>query len=49
MRASTCTCGGLDLAFPHHENERAQAVAVASEFARRWAHYGMVVDEGGEK
>ncbi|HET9059402.1 MAG TPA: cysteine--tRNA ligase [Acidimicrobiales bacterium] len=41
--------GGLDLAFPHHENERAQAVASGAEFARRWAHNGMVNDERGEK
>src|SRR6516164_9676405 len=41
--------GGLDLAFPHHENERAQAVAIGRPFARRWAHSGMVVTEGGEK
>jgi cysteinyl-tRNA synthetase len=41
--------GGLDLAFPHHENERAQAVAAGEPFARRWAHSGMVVTEGGEK
>ena len=41
--------GGLDLAFPHHENERAQAVADGHRFARRWAHSGMVVVEGGEK
>jgi cysteinyl-tRNA synthetase len=41
--------GGLDLAFPHHENERAQAVAAGRAFARRWAHSGMVVDERGEK
>ncbi len=41
--------GGLDLAFPHHENERAQAVAAGRRFARRWAHHGMIVDEGGEK
>ena len=41
--------GGLDLAFPHHENERAQAVAAGRRFARRWAHNGMIVDEGGEK
>ena len=27
--------GGLDLAFPHHENERAQAVAAGYAFARR--------------
>lgn len=41
--------GGLDLAFPHHENERAQAVAAGRKFSRRWAHSGMVVVEGGEK
>jgi cysteinyl-tRNA synthetase len=41
--------GGLDLAFPHHENERAQAVALGYRFARHWAHHGMIVDEGGEK
>jgi cysteinyl-tRNA synthetase len=41
--------GGLDLAFPHHENERAQAVAAGKVFSRRWAHNGMVVDERGEK
>lgn len=41
--------GGLDLAFPHHENERAQAVALGRRFARHWAHNGMVVDERGEK
>jgi cysteinyl-tRNA synthetase len=41
--------GGLDLLFPHHENERAQAVADGKAFARRWAHNGMVVDERGEK
>jgi cysteinyl-tRNA synthetase len=41
--------GGLDLQFPHHENERAQAVAAGFDFSRRWAHNGMIVDEGGEK
>ena len=41
--------GGIDLAFPHHENERAQAVAAGRPFARRWAHSGHVVVEGGEK
>jgi len=41
--------GGLDLVFPHHENERAQAVAAGRVFTRRWAHNGMVVDEQGEK
>jgi cysteinyl-tRNA synthetase len=41
--------GGLDLLFPHHENERAQSLAEGRAFARRWAHNGMVVDERGEK
>jgi cysteinyl-tRNA synthetase len=40
--------GGQDLAFPHHENERAQAVAAGRDFARRWAHNGFV-EVGGEK
>lgn len=40
--------GGLDLAFPHHENERAQAVAVGHQFARHWMHNGFV-EMGGEK
>lgn len=41
--------GGIDLAFPHHENERAQAEAAGRRFARRWAHSGHVVADGGEK
>jgi cysteinyl-tRNA synthetase len=40
--------GGLDLKFPHHENERAQAVAVGRAFARHWVHNGWVT-VGGEK
>jgi cysteinyl-tRNA synthetase len=42
-------CGGADLRFPHHENERAQAVALGKEFARHWMHNGFVVDAEGEK
>ena len=42
-------CGGMDLKFPHHENERAQAVALGREFARHWMHNGFVVDAEGEK
>ena len=38
--------GGQDLAFPHHENERAQAVAEGHAFARHWVHNGWVVVEG---
>lgn len=41
--------GGLDLRFPHHENERAQAVALGKRFARHWMHNGFVVDAEGEK
>jgi cysteinyl-tRNA synthetase len=41
-------CGGLDLKFPHHENERAQAVAAGRLFSRHWSHNGMVM-VGGEK
>ena len=40
--------GGQDLAFPHHENERAQAVACGRGFAGHWMHNGFVV-VGGEK
>jgi cysteinyl-tRNA synthetase len=42
-------CGGQDLRFPHHENERAQAVALGRRFARHWMHNGFVVDVEGEK
>jgi cysteinyl-tRNA synthetase len=38
--------GGQDLRFPHHENERAQAVALGRAFSRYWAHNGMVNVEG---
>ncbi|NNN03535.1 MAG: cysteine--tRNA ligase [Acidimicrobiaceae bacterium] len=41
-------CGGFDLTFPHHENERAQAEALHKPFARHWAHNGFVMS-GGEK
>jgi cysteinyl-tRNA synthetase len=34
--------GGLDLVFPHHENERAQSRAVGRPFARVWMHNGML-------
>jgi len=42
-------CGGMDLKFPHHENERAQAVALGKTFANHWMHNGFVVDTEGEK
>jgi cysteinyl-tRNA synthetase len=41
--------GGMDLRFPHHENERAQAVALGKRFARHWMHNGFVIDAEGEK
>jgi cysteinyl-tRNA synthetase len=34
--------GGLDLVFPHHENERAQSRAAGDGFARYWLHNGLV-------
>jgi cysteinyl-tRNA synthetase len=42
-------CGGLDLKFPHHENERAQAVALGKKFAQHWMHHAFVTDASGEK
>jgi cysteinyl-tRNA synthetase len=42
-------CGGADLRFPHHENERAQSVALGKTFANHWMHNGFVVDLEGEK
>jgi cysteinyl-tRNA synthetase len=40
--------GGLDLRFPHHENEQAQSRAAGDDFARYWVHNGWVT-LGGEK
>jgi cysteinyl-tRNA synthetase len=40
--------GGLDLVFPHHENELAQSRALGHEFARIWTHNGLF-EFGGEK
>jgi cysteinyl-tRNA synthetase len=34
--------GGMDLMFPHHENERAQAVALGRDFAHHWAHHAFI-------
>ena len=34
--------GGIDLVFPHHENERAQSLSVGHPFARIWMHNGML-------
>ncbi|WP_186759998.1 cysteine--tRNA ligase [Arthrobacter alpinus] len=38
--------GGLDLRFPHHENEMAQSQAAGHGFANYWMHNGMVTFEG---
>ena len=40
--------GGLDLRFPHHENELAQSTASGDAFARYWVHNGLVT-VGGQK
>jgi len=40
--------GGLDLRFPHHENEQAQSRAAGYGFARYWLHNGWVT-QGGAK
>jgi cysteinyl-tRNA synthetase len=40
--------GGLDLVFPHHENEIAQSRGAGREFARLWMHNGLL-RFGGEK
>jgi cysteinyl-tRNA synthetase len=40
--------GGIDLRFPHHENEQAQSRAAGFSFARYWMHNGWVTT-GGEK
>ena len=41
-------CGGMDLIFPHHENEIAQASGAGDGFANYWLHNGWVT-MGGEK
>jgi cysteinyl-tRNA synthetase len=38
--------GGIDLRFPHHENELAQSRAAGQPFARYWMHNGLVVAAG---
>jgi cysteinyl-tRNA synthetase len=40
--------GGLDLVFPHHENELAQSRALGHDFARIWTHNGMLQFGGGK-
>jgi cysteinyl-tRNA synthetase len=42
--------GGIDLLFPHHENEIAQSEAATDrQFARYWVHSGLVTDATGDK
>nr|WP_221187205.1 cysteine--tRNA ligase [Helcobacillus massiliensis] len=38
--------GGLDLRFPHHENEQAQSFGAGYGFAQRWMHAGMLTVDG---
>jgi cysteinyl-tRNA synthetase len=40
--------GGLDLIFPHHENEQAQSRAAGDGFSRYWFHNGLLTI-GGDK
>ena len=39
-------CGGMDLVFPHHENEIAQAKCAGDDFAQYWLHNGWVTKSG---
>ena len=34
--------GGMDLVFPHHENERAQSLAIGHPYAKVWMHNGLL-------
>jgi cysteinyl-tRNA synthetase len=38
--------GGMDLVFPHHENEQAQSHAAGDPFARYWTHWAWVTMSG---
>ncbi len=38
--------GGLDLIFPHHENEIAQSEGAGKKFARYWIHHGLLTING---
>ena len=40
--------GGLDLRFPHHENEQAQSRAAGYGFSRYWLHHGWVTQAGAK-
>jgi cysteinyl-tRNA synthetase len=41
--------GGVDLVFPHHENEVAQSTCAGHPFANAWLHHGLVTVSGGAK
>ena len=38
--------GGIDLIFPHHENEIAQSEGLGKEFAKYWIHHGLLTING---
>ncbi len=38
--------GGIDLIFPHHENEIAQSEGAGKNFARYWMHHGLLTING---
>jgi len=38
--------GGLDLIFPHHENEIAQSEGAGKKFAKIWMHHGLLTING---
>ena len=38
--------GGLDLIFPHHENEIAQSEGAGNKFAKIWMHHGLLTING---
>jgi cysteinyl-tRNA synthetase len=38
--------GGLDLRFPHHENEQAQSRSAGFGFAQLWMHNGLITQAG---
>jgi len=38
--------GGIDLIFPHHENEIAQSEGAGKKFARFWVHHGLLTING---
>lgn len=38
--------GGMDLKFPHHENEKAQSNAIGDKFANFWVHNGLITVDG---